>query len=423
MHRIAQSILAILGYVGFCFGRNVHSLLQMHVWWRITGTKRELEFAKTVNLAHVFNIVRRQTLVELMSRGVNDFILTHSSFTDLKIIQQDNVTLYDIDEHKAVFVETDKDFCVWKSDSGSFLIPTQFQNARRVIVVYRESFESLSELLSFGSIKRKLVFISALSRSGSTLLLQIFEHTNRCISFNEPEVLTSLSKNWSSDTMPRDTADKLAEYAINFLCKPTNLLQDQAEVFYAIKPGGTNMKMILGLRRVFEDSAHLYLYRSVMQTAPSNYKLGMSFTNIALFTAFPRVILFLIRKVSKLELDGNAIRSTHPYVLFVLVWAQLLLHFKRLREQGFDIAGVLYEDLITNKRATVTTIFTYCGLPESFVDDAMQAFEKDSQEKSTLSRSALAKIRAPDFTADFIGACNDYCDAIGLPHVDEDHRV
>lgn len=163
------------------------------------------------------------------------------------------------------------------------------QNVQRVIVEYHESWystmtRSVSRSCKFWLNQAQVGVHFCVVSQWQHMLLQIFEHMKCGISFNGPGVFVSLSSNWSSNTMSQNTADKLAEDAINFPCKPTTLLQNQAEIFYAIKPELTNLKIVQGFWRVFKDNTRLYLYRRVEQAASSNYKLTMSFTNWAALT-------------------------------------------------------------------------------------------------------------------------------------------
>jgi hypothetical protein len=71
---------------------------------------------------------------------------------------------------------------------------------------------------------------------------------------------------------------------------------------------------------------------------------------------------------------------------FALNWLIIMDRALGYCEQNIPILPLRYEDLNSNRLATVSRLFEYCDVPTSSVMQALKAFERDSQEGTVLAR-------------------------------------
>jgi len=92
--------------------RSVFIVLQ-RVCWQLNGTVRKLREARLPEnyerSAQVLDVVLRHRFCPLQEIAANDFLCTHNRFEHPQyIIDNDNISLMVIDEHDAVFCETEE---------------------------------------------------------------------------------------------------------------------------------------------------------------------------------------------------------------------------------------------------------------------------------------------------------------------------
>ena len=431
---ILRLVRILISYFLFAIIRMTHNALQHHIWWRLNGVRSELNRLRRLDgnasqTAHVLDIIWRNKLEPIFGPHLNDFILCHNRFTSLEIILQDSVSLYAVDGEKATFVQTEENVIVWKSQYGAFYTEAQYEHAQRVIVVYRESYNVILSLLnSMEKRQKKLIFIHYVPRSGGTLLLQMFECTNRCVTFCEPSIVDFFNANLLSKKS--EESDWLVRCAIRMMCKPMQGMPIVDAYVFKIRP--YDEQSAFHLTRIFRDDAivrHLFIYRSVLLTARSHYKLGYGSPFVYMKQKLSEVSPSLCYVLSwyltsyKQCFLGKWQHIKHPLMFGIRFWLSSVSQFVALRKKNFDIAGILYDDLIADKWSALAEIFHYSSLPVSYVTDAISAFDTDSQENSRWSRAALKHIEAPKFTPKLIAECNNICKILSIPLVDEDCRL
>ena len=429
-------IYVFISYSAFSLIRILHNAIQRQIWWRLNGVKAGEERAKNSSdasqAAHVLDIVWRNKIEPFYGAHVDDFLLHHNSFTSLSIILRDSVTLYAIDSEKATFVQTGEDVTVWRSKYGTFLSEAQYLHAKRVIIIYRDSFNTLlSQLNSIEQQQPKIIFIHNVMRCGGTLLLRTFECTNKCVTFCEPSVIDTLNSYWLS--VASEESDWLVRFTMRMICKPVQEMPTVDAYVIKARPSKDNafhFTRILG----GDVARHLFIYRKVSSSARSHYKLRYCspylYVKQKLVEISPKlsdaVSQFLTgyNRLSKEDASGDVWQHIkHPLLYGIRFWMMFVSEYVTLRKKNFDIAGVLYEDFVSEKRKSVEEIFHYCELPENNIQNAMEAFKMDSQENSRWNQKAVKQIDAPHFTSDLIEECNKICDGLGLPHIDGDCRL
>lgn len=96
-----------------------------------------------------------------------------------------------------------------------------------------------------------------------------------------------------------------------------------------------------------------------------------------------------------------------------IVWAAAIRQYLDFRDQGINIAGVRYEDMVDDAKHAFSKIFEKCDIP--FDEEAVdQAFSRDSQRDSPLSMKNLNKHKLEEFTPEVKQQTDAVCSSFGV---------
>ena len=83
--------------------------------------------------------------------------------------------------------------------------------------------------------------------------------------------------------------------------------------------------------------------------------------------------------------------------------------------RGFDIRALRYEDLVARPLDMCRVILEFCRLPVSLAEQAVTAFDVDSQRNSMIAKSVIGHFKEPEMTPEVKEQMKKY----GLPLVGE----
>ncbi|KAK2144513.1 hypothetical protein LSH36_749g00002 [Paralvinella palmiformis] len=382
-------------------------------WLAVRRSRRPENYECSARVLDILGRHKYDTLVNLNS--ISDFILLHRGFDHPGRILADEVSLYEVNDEQAVFVETPPGVEVWRGRLNSFHAIAQLENAVRVVVLPIESFYRLAD--EFGDPKGKLVFIMNTARCGSTLLSQIYEKTDEFLSLSEPTGINCLRRFVGHEDDA--SVQYHARAIIRVLCKPTHLSN------FAIKITPNSTKIVPLLKRLYPNASFVFIYRDVLPVCKSMYKiwkeLPMGRLNIILCKFAPWIYLPALNFSRYYDpvLPEERFRVIPGYGQGCLLWANVIGMYRRFRRSGIDIAAVKYEDLVQDKELAVRRLFQYNGISLTLVEPALRAFESDSQANSLISMEVLKKTKLPPFTDDMKTETNKICVHYELPKIGE----
>jgi hypothetical protein len=90
-----------------------------------------------------------------------------------------------------------------------------------------------------------------------------------------------------------------------------------------------------------------------------------------------------------------------------------------MKEQGLNVWGLLFDDLIKNKEDGVRAIFKVSNLSEDLVADAMEAFTRDSQKNSIISMDKFSKVKPLEYTPEDVEKSSKLLVDFGYPPLDK----
>lgn len=96
-------------------------------------------------------------------------------------------------------------------------------------------------------------------------------------------------------------------------------------------------------------------------------------------------------------------------------------HYLRFRDIGLKIAGVRYEDIISNPVESFRAVLEFCELPTDNVEQCSQSLKLDSQKGTPLSSERLSRHPTLEYAGEARKESDAICDKFGLPHADQEY--
>lgn len=293
-------------------------------------------------------------------------------------------------------------------------MPSQFKYGLKVVRMPVKSFWRLADTL--GDPKGQLVFLTNTARCGSTLLTQMFEVTNKIVAISEPSTLNVLSKMTAKEKQTPELK-RLIVATVRVLCKPTS----NKELAYVLKLTSPAMQGLPIVAELFPKSRHLFMYRDSLKVAQSLYRLSEELP--ALKTVFVMGKGSETRLgwcVEAMGMPKDAFKFTLQFDLSIgtMLWGAMVKIYERFREDGINIAGVRYEDIVKQPVEAVAIVLRYINLPEELAQDAKKALEWDSQRNTPLANKVLSRHKTLEYSGPSKAECDRICDIIGVPHLD-----
>jgi hypothetical protein len=344
---------------------------------------------KFITNARVLNINEKVRRNPTAFVSLRDFDVTPGGTVSLKTIAQNpNIALYALNHfsREAIFVETPREVDL---SERPFLYQAQYDNAIRLYSMSYKSFLKLADMMRQPD--KQLILIHSVGRCGSTLLSTVFNNLPDVLSLSEPEAFTEIVKRREPDGSNEDEMAQLLDAVIQVQCRPTNQLAPQ---MYAIKFRSFSTVMIDLLHRVAPQSKHIFLYRNAEDRARSIARAfkTVEAENEAMDAANLRVRSKFVPLLS--QYADRATSGTLSKVEFsMLAWLSGMQKYVELHEAGIPMCAVRYEDMIAEPKQIVQTLFEYCDLPTTPERIALgvKAFERDSQQGSSLARKNLTQ--------------------------------
>lgn len=307
-----------------------------------------------------------------------------------------NITPYalDYDKREILLAETNPQQDL---EGHPFLYNMQFQHAQNIM---RVSYDDWFAWMRQQPMPDKPIFICGIGRSGTTLITRALHRLPQTTVYDEPDVYMQMVR-----LDGQEQRNILQAATAGFNQQGTRL---------AIKHRSFVTYMMDTILDVYPNAKILFMYRSAVPWVVSNMRL-------ILRTPAPRDLVHeIVRFVFKRylpALDPAEFRPLRMVEAGALLWLKFLSHYVELREQGYDILGVRYEDLIAAPESVMSQIFDYCDLPQSQVPEALQAFDRNSQTGTIFAREQLANVRLTEKQLGFIMGMLERHKWLNDPHI------
>jgi LPS sulfotransferase NodH len=326
--------------------------------------------------------------------NLDDFALGPGSAADAgSVLQGQDWSLYGLDEARDVAVFTE--LPPGTDLAGSpFAYLTQHRLARRVAVMPLAEFEAVAEGLPLPG---RTVLVFSTGRCGSTLLSHALNAVPGVWCLSEPDAYSTLVMQHYHSLkragFPRDRVVRLIRAITKVQCRPP--AGRRADVF-AVKFRNQSLYQADLYQKALPDSSHIFLYRDALGWANSVYGMLRQYGYPDIASGAGRTAAWSIFTGAK-DLSGLAaiIGADAPETPLELplapVWADMMAEYARQLEGGVPFLALRYNEFNRDRVASVRRILRHCGLPEVHAEQALAAFETDSQAGTHVAREVTTE--------------------------------
>jgi len=114
------------------------------------------------------------------------------------------------------------------------------------------------------------------------------------------------------------------------------------------------------------------------------------------------------------------VRLENDMTLGISIASTIIKKYIELVEEGFHVAGILYEDIIADPKYAFSQVLKYVELPESLAELGVKGLEQDSQRNSPFGVDCLAQVATPVMTQKTKEMTNCLLRRLGIPVIGED---
>jgi len=175
-------------------------------------------------------------------------------------------------------------------------------------------------------------------------------------------------------------------------------------------------------RKLFPASKCLFMYRGIVETAKSTYRLTMVLPSVRLVYLLGKLHGQLTKiMIDTMGFDGSDFceRVDNGLMLGVFLSAMTTTSYLNMRQRGFDVRALSYEELVARPLDMCRVILEFCNLPVSLAELAVRAFDVDSQRNCVQAKSVIGHFKEPQMTPQIQAKLNSLLERFGLPLIGE----
>ena len=260
----------------------------------------------------------------------------------------------------------------------------------------------------------------------------MFEKVPGTLIISEPDAPANIDLMQQTKLISRNDRDKLLISTVRLLCKPYPgteriCIKHKGQCVSLIKPMSSlfpDIKQVLMYRNCKETvSSFLALLNSNPSTIVSRMLMDSDWLTVAKYFFKSRSESDFIRKTRESEAIHACTKVTNCVGLFTYMWAKYMFVYRDAISHDETILAVKYEDFLSERGNTFKNIFEKLGLDLRHVNEALTAFENDSQGGTLLSRSRIGH------TSNYVISDKERIEAdvilssYNLPRMGDDFRI
>ncbi len=301
----------------------------------------------------------------------DDLMLTESGWTLFSI---------DFQADEAVFLDIGA-----KTDlaSAPFSYQRQFDTARRMLRMKLDDFLELGERCPVGE---PLVHLFNMGHCGSTLLHHVFNRSGQAWCLSEPLFTFDLAMN--RDALSADRLTALMRAGLRMLRRYPGIAGRRLVVKHF-----SQINTVMPECYWAEPSATcLFLYRGGEAWCNSLYGFHQRLGGGSDLSREERMFSWRMMSAdTPLSALEGVVDMAAPVVTFdslaAVAWSLQLHGHARARAANVPLHSFRYEDLITDRAASLAQIFDWCGLQPDGIEGGLAAFDEDSHKGAATSHA------------------------------------
>lgn len=242
------------------------------------------------------------------------------------------------------------------------------------------------------------VCIHNVGRCGSTLMSQALNEIDAVVSLSEPDAVANLV---ALRHLPREQQTRLLQASFKMLYRPA-AVGDASR--FVLKLRNQCVDIMDVFIEAFPQAQHIFMYRNVIDWLSSFHRLRVKhdvtrpqFTRAE---AIERLATYYNRPIASVEpYFDPSIEMYFGLVNRSISWLLAMVRYLEIYHEDDRLWAIRYEDLMSQRDVTLSKVFTKLDLPKIALQQAQEAFQRDSQAGTKLARDDAHsgnKVRLPD---------------------------
>ncbi len=264
-----------------------------------------------------------------------------------------------------------------------FMYQAQFEGAEYLVSLPFLDFAGLVDSVLVE--QESVLFLHNIGRCGSTALCRALNEVDGVMALSEPEALTNLI---SLRHFSRAWYSAFIHASIVWLFRPCVA---GASKHFVIKLRNQSSVIIKGYIDSLPKATHLFMSRNVIDWLASFHRLRVNRGDEPRRYSRQQIIeqQAAYYQCPAAEFEALAPPEIPSYLGLegrALGWLYMLGRYLELRETGWPISALRYEDLQMNRDAVLSEVLRLMGLPDKALSAAKRAFETDAQAGTIFAR-------------------------------------
>lgn len=350
--------------------------------------------------ATIFDILG--TVSDLGWNSEKDFTLGSGLAAPLAtLIEQEDWSLYSLDlaQGLAWFVELPPGSDL---SASAFAFRDQRRLAQRMLQV---SLDDLIEIAAQAPRPSKVIFVFSVGRCGSTLVSHVLNTSPMVWGLSEPIAFPRLiMTNYNSDerlTAPRERMVALIRACTRLQFRPPRA---SGRDVFALKFHSQCLFQADLYFEAFPDAAFVFLYRDAVGWTKSWYQMSQKYGYAARLSGPAKLDMWncvtaaddLSHLRHYVDIDAEQVALEDG---LVHGWARNMEEYTRYLWAGVPFLAMRYNELNSDRVASLTRLFVHCGLPAEHAVAGLAAFDRDSQAGDVVSHDVVAEAMTEDQVA------------------------
>ena len=327
----------------------------------------------------------------------SDFLYVFTARVSPEYALRPNVSLYEITDREAIFVEVPEDVNIYSSDVDPFFFTAQYHKATSVIEMSINDFMNLADKI--GNPKVPVIWVSNTGRCGGTMLCQIFESVPGTLVISEPNTPLNVVHLRRCNRISGTVYDSMLKSTIRVFCKPHPGIER-----ICIKPRPVCTTIMMDISKLCPGVRQIFIYRNSQDTVRS----WLSFMRNDAYYVVMRTCVDVVwlsnlcpyfRNVLQWnfvpEQEDNLNVQLHGLTTactFVYAWVNHMIIARNAMSYDHTILAVKYEDIISSPEEAIRHIFDSFSIDEAHIDLALSTLNRHSQRGSFLGREIIGTI-------------------------------
>ncbi|MYD11281.1 MAG: hypothetical protein F4X02_14720 [Chloroflexi bacterium] len=264
-----------------------------------------------------------------------------------------------------------------------FMYQAQFDQAESLAALPFADFIGFAD--SYAIEREPLLFLHNIGRCGSTALCRALNEIDGVMALSEPEALSNMI---SLRHTSRDWFHALIHASLAWLCRAAVNRGNGHYVFKLRNQASVITKPYID---ALPEARHLFMYRNVIDWLASFHRLrakrGDRPTRYTRQQVIEQQAAYYQQPAA--EFEGLAPPALSHYLGLegrALGWLYMLGVYLDLRETGWPISALRYEDLQANRDAVLAEVARQLGVPAESLAAARRAFASDAQAGTVFAR-------------------------------------